>query len=80
MRQAMSLKGIIRHAELISFKVYDITCCGMENCPRKGNCRRYIIYQIYMHDVREGKPPHINMYDGESIDCNMYWQHEVFGL
>ena len=76
----MNLEGIIKQANSIPFAAYDITFCGMDNCKRKSNCHRYIMYQIYKNDKRKNKPPHIYMYNGESETCKMYWQHEVFGL
>ena len=51
---------------------YDMTFCSNDNCVRKHDCHRWLMYQVFKADKQEDKPRYIMMYNGDSDNCLMF--------
>lgn len=72
----MTIDDIIKIVNEMPFVEYDITLCDSKECPRRQECHRWRMYQIYKVDKRENKPTYISMYRGKTNNCNLFWQWE----
>ncbi len=72
----MTIDDIIKLVNEMPFVEYDITLCENNKCPRRQECHRWQMYQVYRVDERKGKPIYLSMYKGDSNNCKFFWQWE----